>query len=73
MRHFNSDGGQPGTADWRTVRLLLPYLWEYKWRAFIAISFLIGAKLAVVAIPLVLKHIVDDLNRPQALLVVPLM
>lgn len=73
MRHFNSDGGQPGTADWRTVRLLLPYLWEYKWRAFIAISFLIAAKLAVVAIPLVLKHIVDDLNRPQALLVVPLM
>jgi ATP-binding cassette subfamily B protein len=72
MRHFNSDGGQPGSADWRTVRLLLPYLWEYKWRAFIAISFLIGAKLAVVSIPIVLKHIVDNLNQPKALLVVPL-
>lgn len=72
MRRFGSDGGQPGTADWRTVRLLLPYLWEYKWRAFIAISFLIGAKLAVVSIPLVLKHIVDNLNQPKALLVVPL-
>ncbi|BBP00312.1 ABCB family ABC transporter ATP-binding protein/permease [Sulfuriferula nivalis] len=72
MRHFSSDGGQPGSADWRTVRLLLPYLWEYKWRAFIAISFLIGAKLAVVSIPIVLKHIVDNLNQPKALLVVPL-
>ncbi len=72
MRHFSSDGGQPGSADWRTVRLLLPYLWEYKWRAFIAISFLVGAKLAVVSIPIVLKHIVDDLNQPKAMLVVPL-
>ncbi|MFA5170218.1 MAG: ABC transporter ATP-binding protein/permease [Sulfuriferula sp.] len=72
MRRFGSDGGQPGSADWRTVRLLLPYLWEYKWRAFIAISFLIGAKLAVVSIPIVLKHIVDNLNQPKAMLVVPL-
>lgn len=71
MRRFGSDGGQPGTADWRTVRLLLPYLWEYKWRVFIALSFLIGAKLAVVSIPVVLKHIVDNLNRPHALLTVP--
>lgn len=71
MRHFNSDGGQPGTADWRTVRLLLPYLWEYKWRVLIALSLLIGAKLAIVSIPVVLKHIVDNLNRPHALLVVP--
>ncbi|ARU31569.1 metal ABC transporter permease [Sulfuriferula sp. AH1] len=71
MRRFGSDGGQPGTADWRTVRLLLPYLWEYKWRVFIALSFLIGAKLAVVSIPVVLKHIVDNLNQPHALLTVP--
>ena len=71
MRRFGSDGGQPGAADWRTVRLLLPYLWEYKWRVFIALSFLIGAKLAVVSIPLVLKHIVDNLNQPRALLTVP--
>lgn len=71
MRHFNSDGGQPGTADWRTVRLLLPYLWEYKWRVLIALSLLIGAKLAIVSIPIVLKHIVDNLNKPHGVLVVP--
>ncbi|MHB1174198.1 MAG: ABCB family ABC transporter ATP-binding protein/permease [Sulfuriferula sp.] len=71
MRRFASDGGQPGTADWRTIRLLLPYLWEYKWRVAIALSFLIGAKLAVVSVPLILKHIVDSLNQPKAMLVVP--
>lgn len=71
MRRFASDGGQPGTADWRTIRLLLPYLWEYKWRVTIALSFLIGAKLAVVGVPLILKQVVDSLNHPQAMLVVP--
>ena len=71
MRRFASDGGQPGTADWRTIRLLLPYLWEYKWRVAIALSFLIGAKLAVVGVPLILKQVVDSLNQPKAALVVP--
>jgi len=71
MRRFASDGGQPGTADWRTIRLLLPYLWEYKWRVAIALSFLIGSKLAVVGVPLVLKQVVDSLNQPKAALVVP--
>ena len=71
MRRFASDGGQPGTADWRTIRLLLPYLWEYKWRVTIALSFLIGAKLAVVGMPLILKQVVDSLNQPKAMLVVP--
>ncbi|MES2406704.1 MAG: ABC transporter ATP-binding protein/permease [Pseudomonadota bacterium] len=71
MRRFASDSGQPGTADWRTIRLLLPYLWEYKWRVAIALSFLIGAKLAVVSVPLILKHVVDSLNQPKAMLVVP--
>jgi ATP-binding cassette subfamily B protein len=72
MRHHGSDTSPPGSADWRTLRLLLPYLWEFKWRVVIALSFLIGAKLAIVAIPIVLKHIVDNLNQPKALLVVPM-
>lgn len=71
MRRFTSDGGQPGAADWRTIRLLLPYLWEFKWRVAIALGFLIGAKLAIVGIPLVLKQVVDSLNRPNAVLTVP--
>ncbi|BBP04350.1 metal ABC transporter permease [Sulfuriferula plumbiphila] len=71
MRRFASDGGQPGTADWRTIRLLLPYLWEHKWRVTLALGFLIGAKLAVVGVPLILKQVVDSLNQPKAMLAVP--
>jgi ATP-binding cassette, subfamily B, heavy metal transporter len=72
MRHFGPNDSPPGVADWRTLKLLLPYLWEFKWRVLIALSFLIGAKFAIVSIPIVLKHIVDNLNQPKALLVVPL-
>jgi hypothetical protein len=34
---------------------LLPYLWQYKWRVWLAIAFMVGAKLANVGVPLLLK------------------
>jgi ABC-type transport system involved in Fe-S cluster assembly fused permease/ATPase subunit len=55
---------EPGRSQWHTVRMLLPYLWAYKARAVFAVLCLIGAKLAVVAVPVVLKHIVDRLSVP---------
>jgi ATP-binding cassette subfamily B protein len=58
-------------GDWATIRTLLPYLLEFKWRVFIALVLLVLAKLANVAVPLVLKEIVDAMGKPQALLVVP--
>ena len=64
----------PGPAirgDWHTVRTLLPYLLEYKGRVLFALACLVGAKLANVGVPLVLKEIVDRLTAPQ-LLVLPL-
>ena len=51
--------------------MLLPYLWEYKWRVGVALAFLITAKLANVAVPLVLKEIVDALTPARAILVLP--
>ena len=59
--------------DWQTIRTLLPYLWEWKWRVVFALSCLIAAKLANVAVPLVFKDIVDTFSVPreQALLLVP--
>jgi len=30
--------------DWRVVPMLLPYLWEYKWRVVIALVFLVAGK-----------------------------
>jgi ATP-binding cassette, subfamily B, heavy metal transporter len=57
--------------EWRAVALLLPYLWEYKGRVAIALAFLVTAKLANVGVPLVLKEVVDALDAPQAVIVLP--
>ncbi len=58
--------------DWETLRTLFPYLWRYKARVVIALSCLVLAKLATVGIPLLLKHVVDQLSAgPKALVAVP--
>ena len=64
------------SGDWATLQRLFPYLWAYKWRVSLALSFMVGAKVANVGVPLLLKTLVDNLT-PQpdaatALLVVPL-
>ncbi len=65
-----------GKSDWATLRRLLPYLWQYKWRVLAALAFMVGAKLANVSVPLVLKDLVDSLSfkpgDPAAVLVVPI-
>ena len=62
--------------DWATLKTLLPYLWVYKWRVIFALLFLVGAKLANVGVPLVLKALIDSMtitpSHPQAMLVLPL-
>jgi ATP-binding cassette subfamily B protein len=42
----------------------MPYLWAYKARALFAVLCLVAAKLAVVGVPVLLKHIVDRLTVP---------
>jgi ATP-binding cassette subfamily B protein len=49
-------------ADWRNLRRMLPYLWDYRGRVAVALASLVIAKLATVGVPLVLKHIVDALD-----------
>ena len=62
--------------DWATLKTLFPYLWAYKWRVVLALGFLVGAKLANVGVPLLLKKLIDQLTitpaHPQAMLVLPL-
>jgi len=62
--------------DWATLRTLFPYLWVYKWRVLAALAALVGAKMANVGVPLVLKRLIDQLaidpKDPHALLVLPL-
>jgi ATP-binding cassette, subfamily B, heavy metal transporter len=61
----------PNCNDLKTIRTLLPYLWEFKGRVILALSLLILAKLANVSVPLVLKEIVDALDQPRAMLILP--
>ncbi len=66
----------PARSDWGTLKRLFPYLWDYKWRVLAALGFMVGAKLANVGVPLLLKNLVDTMNfKPgdvQAVLVVPI-
>ena len=65
----------PAVSDWHTLARLFPYLWEYKWRVMAALSFMVGAKLANVGVPILLKNLIDQMTpQPtgvQVLLVVP--
>jgi len=70
------DTGPPAPGarrnEWRAVGMLLPYLWEYKWRVLVALAFLASAKVANVGVPLVLKSVVDALSPEQQVLALPL-
>jgi ATP-binding cassette subfamily B protein len=61
-----------GEPTLRSISRLFPYLWEFRGRVLIALALLIGAKLASVAVPLVLKDIIDALDQPRPELVLPL-
>jgi ATP-binding cassette subfamily B protein len=72
MKPAESTASAPRAREWRVVPMLVPYLWEYKWRVAVALVFLVTAKLANVAVPLVLKEVVDGLTPTQAVLALPL-
>ena len=65
----------PPDSDSRTLKRLLPYLLTYKWRVAAALLFMVGAKLANVSVPLLLKNLVDAMsfkpNDSAQILVVP--
>ncbi len=69
----DSPDGYDEKTEWRVLGIIMPYLWEYRGRVIIAMAFLVLAKLASVALPLVMKHIVDGLDASQNdILVLPL-
>ncbi|MDY0072134.1 MAG: ABC transporter ATP-binding protein/permease [Thauera sp.] len=59
--------------DWETLKKLLPFIWAYKVRVILAISCLLAAKGANVAVPLVFKQLIDELgiSREQSFIIVP--
>ena len=79
MRGSKSTIALPGPdpverRDWQTIRTLLPYLWEWKWRVVLALVCLVAAKFANIGVPLVLKDLIDALSisKDAAPLLVPL-
>ena len=82
MRHHGhsltaapADSPPQERSDGRTLQRLLPYLWTYKWRVIIALGFMVGAKLANVSVPILLKDLIDTMTLkpgdPAAVLIVP--
>jgi ATP-binding cassette subfamily B protein len=49
--------------DWYNLRNMVPFLWEYRGRALIALGSLVLAKVANVGVPVVLKEIVDVMEQ----------
>ncbi len=80
MRHHAHSSAPIGQhvkqrPDSETLKRLFPYLWQYKWRVIAALTFMVGAKLANVGVPLLLKELIDAMsfkpNDPMAVIVVP--
>ncbi|WPE16855.1 ABC transporter ATP-binding protein/permease [Candidatus Thioglobus autotrophicus] len=59
------------TQDVKVLKKLLPYLLAMRTRVILATLFLISAKLANVAVPIVLKDIVDSLDQTNMVLILP--
>lgn len=81
MRRHQANSNEPGSVlnkpgDWSTIKTLLPYLWQYKWRVVFALLMLIAAKLANVGVPIVLKQLIDSMTpsatQPERVLVLPI-
>ncbi|MER2491246.1 ABCB family ABC transporter ATP-binding protein/permease [Catenovulum sediminis] len=63
MRPSHYNNFDNANVNWQVVRKVFPYLVEFKARVFLALTCLVFAKVAGVALPFILKHIVDDLNQ----------
>lgn len=73
MRFTHTGPAPSNRNDVKTLKTLLPYLMQFKFRLVLALSCLILAKVATVTVPLYLKDIVDALSVPASALAVPVM
>ena len=65
MFHRPTETPHGNRKDWGNIKRMLPYIWDFKGRVMLALSCLILSKVAIVGMPLVLKEIVDTLDRQQ--------
>jgi len=71
-----ADSPKGRNSEWDTLRRLLPYLWQYKWRMAAALAFMVGSRTASIGLIVLFKVLVDKIapspNMAQALTIVPL-
>lgn len=60
--HGRQEAPHSNRRDLENLKTISTYLWEYKGRVLLSLACLVVAKLAVVAVPLILKRIVDTLD-----------
>lgn len=63
MRPTSYFEGPIDKLNWYVIKLLWPYLLEYKGRIILAMSCLVATKLASVGLPFILKQLVDNLDE----------
>jgi ABC-type transport system involved in Fe-S cluster assembly fused permease/ATPase subunit len=61
----------PPATLYATMRRLMPYVWHYRQRVVTALILLVLAKLANIAVPVILKHLVDNLDLKLSVLTIP--
>lgn len=73
MDHGSYDDEPNQRINWHVIRIIWPYLMEYRGRVMLALGCLILAKLGNVVGPFILKHIVDALDsQKQQLIAAPI-
>jgi ATP-binding cassette subfamily B protein len=73
MMHRQTTKPHSDRKDWRNLKRLFPFVWEFRGRVLIALACLVLSKLAVVGMPLVLRDIIDGLDSENGTLVLPIM
>ena len=69
MNHGDYENEPNQKINWHIIRMIWPYLMEYRNRVLLALGFLVLAKLGSVVGPFILKHIVDALDSEKSQLI----
>jgi ABC-type transport system involved in Fe-S cluster assembly fused permease/ATPase subunit len=69
MNHGNYEDEANQKINWHIIRIIWPYLMEYRNRVLLALGCLILAKLGNVVGPFILKYIVDALDSEKTQLI----
>ncbi|MFK7855985.1 MAG: ABC transporter ATP-binding protein/permease [Granulosicoccus sp.] len=61
--HGRVEAPHSNRRDYENLKKISTYLWEYRGRVLVALACLMISKFAIVAVPLVLKQIIDTLDE----------